>query len=112
MNRSRPNQIKIRLSDEELSILKSKVQQSGKTQQEFFISLINNSTIVNLEELNPIYVELKRQGNNQNQIARVLNQLKYDKQILEENLIDVIKENQRELDKLWQSLNQYLRKHR
>lgn len=113
MNRTRPNQIKIRLSDEELQILKEKVALSGKTQQDFFISLIKNKKIINNDSLNiitEIYKELKREGNNLNQIAKALNKSKYDNQ----NLIDEnsIYETLKGLDSVWQSLSQYLQKHR
>lgn len=106
MNRRRNRQIVIRLSDEELSIFKSKVQQSGKTQQEFLISLIKDKEIVNIDSLSifkQIYIELKQQGNNLNQIAKALNHKKYYQ-------YELITENQKELSNLWQSLNQYLQK--
>lgn len=113
MNRSRPNQIKIRLSDEELQILKEKVALSGKTQQDFFIHLIKNKKIINNDSVNiltEIFKELKREGNNLNQIAKTLNKSKYDNQ----NMIDddSIYETLKGLDNVWLSLSQYLQKHR
>lgn len=69
MNRTRPKQIVIRVSEEELAQIKEKVEQSGKSQQQYIIEALTQSNIVNLDGLKEIYPELKRQGNNLNQIA-------------------------------------------
>ena len=37
MNRTRPKQIVIRVSEEELEAIKEKVEQSGKSQQQYII---------------------------------------------------------------------------
>lgn len=37
MNRTRPKQIVIRVSEEELEAIKKKVEQSGKSQQQYII---------------------------------------------------------------------------
>ena len=70
MNRTRPKQIVIRVSEEELAQIKEKVEQSGKSQQQYIIEALTQSNIVNLDGLKEIYPELKRQGNNLNQIAK------------------------------------------
>lgn len=77
MNRTRPKQIVIRLSEEELAQIKEKVEQSGKSQQQYIIEALTQSNIVNLDGLKEIYPELKRQGNNLNQIAKKLNENGY-----------------------------------
>jgi len=76
MNRTRPKQIVIRVSEEELAQIKEKVEQSGKSQQQY-IEALTQSNIVNLDGLKEIYPELKRQGNNLNQIAKKLNENGY-----------------------------------
>ena len=73
MNRKRNNQIVIRLSDEEKEMLKRKVEQSGKTQQEFLISMLINGTVTNTDGVKELFPEVKRIGNNLNQIARSCN---------------------------------------
>lgn len=75
MNRTRPKQIVIRVSEEELAQIKEKVEQSGKSQQQYIIEALTQSNIVNLDGLKEIYPELKRQGNNLNQIAKKLNEI-------------------------------------
>lgn len=62
-NRTRPKQIVIRVSEEELAQIKEKVEQSGKSQQQYIIEALTQSKIVNLDGLKEIYPELKRQGN-------------------------------------------------
>ena len=77
MNRTRPKQIVIRVSEEELEAIKKKVEQSGKSQQQYIIEALTQKQVVNLDGLKEIYPELKRQGNNLNQIAKKLNENGY-----------------------------------
>lgn len=103
-NRTRPKQIVIRVSEEELEQIKEKVQQSGKSQQQYIIESLTQSNIVNLDGLKEIYPELKRQGNNLNQIAKKLNENGY---------VDYKKElpnTMKEVREVWQLLKQYLQK--
>ena len=54
MNRTRPKQIVIRVSEEELAQIKEKVEQSGKSQQQYIIEALTQSNIVNLDGLKDI----------------------------------------------------------
>jgi len=45
-----------------------------KTQTDFFLTVLRKKPIVVIEDLRPMLQELKRQGNNLNQIARKLNE--------------------------------------
>ena len=102
MNRTRPKQIVIRVSEEELAQIKEKVEQSGKSQQQYIIEALTQSNIVNLDGLKEIYPELKRQGNNQ--IAKKLNENGY---------VDYKQElpnTMKEVREVWQLLKQYLQK--
>ena len=104
MNRSRPKQIVIRLSEEEFARVKKKVKKSGLKQQEYLIQSIFNTKIVNTDGLKEILPELKRQGVNLNQLVKKLNETGY---------IDYKKELpeiEKELKQVWQSLKQYLQK--
>ena len=73
MNRTRPKQIVIRVSEEELMQIKEKVAQSGKNQQEYIIEALTQPTITNTDGIKELIPELKRIGNNLNQIAHALN---------------------------------------
>lgn len=103
MNRTRPKQIVIRVSEEELEQIKGKVEQSGKSQQQYIIEALTQKEVVNLDAVKELYPELKRIGNNLNQIAKALNSTGYYGYRL-------ITQNQKELNEVWQSLKQYLQK--
>lgn len=98
MNRTRPKQIVIRVSEEELSQIKEKVKQSEKNQQQYIIEALTQSNIANTDGIKELIPELKRVGNNLNQIAHALNDSSYN----------LITENQKELTEILQSLKQYL----
>lgn len=103
MNRTRPKQIVIRVSEEELAQIKEKVEQSGKSQQQYIIEALTQSNIVNTDGIKELIPELKRVGNNLNQIAKALNGTAYYP-------YNLITQNQKELEKIWQLLKQYLQK--
>ena len=104
MNRTRPKQIVIRVSEEELEQIKKKVEQSGKSQQQYIIEALTQKQVINTDGIKAIYPELKRQGNNLNQIARKLHERGY---------IDYQQElpnTMKEVREVWQLLRQYLQK--
>lgn len=104
MNRSRPKQIVIRVSEEELEQIKKKVEQSGKSQQQYIIEALTQKQVLNTDGIKAIYPELKRQGNNLNQLVKKLN---------ERGFIDYKQElpaMQKELVEVWQLLKQYLQR--
>lgn len=103
MNRTRPKQIVIRVSEEELEQIKKKVEQSGKSQQQYIIEALTQKQVTNTDGIKELMPELKRVGNNLNQIAHALNGSGYYQYPL-------ITENQKELEKIWQSLRQYLQR--
>lgn len=99
MNRTRPKQIVIRVSEEELAQIKEKVEQSGKSQQQYIIEALTQSNIVNTDGIKELIPELKRVGNNLNQIAHALNGSSYYS-------YNLITENQKELKKQNEKLKQ------
>ena len=104
MNRTRPKQIVIRVSEEELAQIKEKVEQSGKSQQQYIIEALTQSNIVNLDGLKELIPELKRIGNNLNQIAKRCNEggvLPSEAEVREQG---------EELKQVWQLLRRYLQK--
>lgn len=102
-NKSRPKQLSFRVSEEEETQLRKKIEESGKNQQEYIISCILNKPIVNTDGIKELVPELKRVGNNLNQIAHALNGSSYYS-------YNLITENQKELTEIWQLLKQYLQK--
>lgn len=107
MNRTRPNQIVIRVSDEELELIKGKVVKSGISQQEFIIKALLEKPVVNTDGIKEIVPELKRIGNNINQIAKRCNEntVNYETLSTKAELSKI----SRELNETWQLLKRLAR---
>lgn len=73
--RTRSRALTLRLTAEELKRWqKQYVKSQEKNQTDFLMRLLGEKDIVVIEEYTETLVELKRQGNNLNQIARHLNE--------------------------------------
>ena len=103
MNTKRTHQITFRLTDDETKLLKSKISLSGYNQQEYLRRVALEKTITNTDGIKEIIPEMKRQGNNLNQIAKQLNKRAY----VDYN--GVLKTTLEGVQDAWQSLRQYLR---
>ena len=102
--RKRNVQINIRISEAEAEQLRKKVEQSGMSQQEYILSCVLNKPITNTDGIKELIPELKRVGNNLNQIAKKLNENGY---------VDYKQElpnTMKEVREVWQLLKQYLQK--
>ena len=74
-NLTRNKAITLRMTQEEFDFLQNQMKRaSQKTQTDFFLAVLRKKPIIVIEELKPALQELKRQGNNLNQIARKLNE--------------------------------------
>ena len=105
MNRTRPKQIVIRVNEQEEAAIKKKVLQSGLSQQKFLISAAINSPIINTDGIIKAMPELKRIGNNLNQIARKCN----EGISIDENTLNAVQDIGKELRTTWQWLRQLAR---
>ena len=104
MNKTRPKQLSFRVSEEEYQQLQEKVLQSGKNQQEYILSCVLEKQIVNTDGIKELIPELKRIGNNLNQIAKRCNEggvLPSEAEVREQG---------EELKQVWQLLRRYLQK--
>ncbi len=101
MNKNRPRQIIVRLNDSELSKIKRLVAKSGLSQQDYMRLTLLNGIIINTDGVKEVIPEMKRIGNNINQITRKCNQ---GYPILSEDLEYIRKE----LELLWRLLKLYL----
>ena len=72
MNKTRPKQLSFRVSEEEYQQLQEKISESGKNQQEYILSCVLEKQIVNTDGIKELLPELKRIGNNLNQISGVM----------------------------------------
>ena len=73
-SRSRSKQVKFWASEKELEQIKKKVKKSKLTQSEYLLRSALDKNILVVDGLKEILIELSREGNNLNQIARALNQ--------------------------------------
>lgn len=104
MNKTRPKQLSFRVNEEEYQKLQERVQESGKNQQEYILSCVLDKKIVNTDGIKELIPELKRIGNNLNQIAKRCNEggvLPSEAEVREQG---------EELKQVWQSLKQFLQK--
>ena len=73
--RIRDKQMIVRFTEQELSEFTDKMKRAkSKSRSDFIMSLVRNKPIIVPDGLPEITAELKRQGNNLNQIARLFNQ--------------------------------------
>ena len=103
MNRSRPKQIVIRMTEEEFAKVKAQVEKSGLKQQDYLIRAITNKPITNTDGLKELVPELKRVGNNLNQLSRKANA----GYVIG---VEQLEQAQKELSEVWQSLKQFIQK--
>ena len=74
-NRYRNKQMIVRFTEKEFAEFFAKMNKSkSKSRSDFIMSLVRNNPIIVPDGLPEITAELKRQGNNLNQIARLFNQ--------------------------------------
>lgn len=103
-NKSRPKQLSFRVSEEEYQQLQEKISESGKNQQEYILSCVLEKQIVNTDGIKELIPELKRIGNNLNQIAKRCNEggvLPSEAEVREQG---------EELKQVWQLLRRYLQR--
>ncbi len=104
MNKTRPKQLSFRVSEEEYQQLQEKISESGKNQQEYILSCVLEKQIVNTDGIKELIPELKRIGNNLNQIAKRCNEGGMLPSEAE------VRKHGEELNKVWQSLRRYLQR--
>lgn len=94
--------INIRLSEKEKNIIEVKAKKMNMTITKFIISSCLKDKIVIVNELDKVGTELRRIGNNINQLTRLAN----------EKIITVIdlKELRMEVNNIWQLLKQLVQK--
>lgn len=94
--------INIRLTEKEKSIIESKAKKLNMTLTKFIVSSCLKDKIVIINGLDKVDTELRRIGNNINQLTRLAN----------EKIITVInlKELRMEVNNIWQLLKQLIQK--
>ncbi|EDT70039.1 MobC, Bacterial mobilisation protein [Clostridium perfringens D str. JGS1721] len=98
-NRKREKQIKFYVNEKEYDQIKKKVEKSKLKQQEYLIKSALNKKIIVIDGLKEILLELSREGNNLNQIAKKIN----------EGEQRDIKEMKNKLNDLWDLIEKILK---
>lgn len=98
-NRKRNKQIKFYVNEKEYDQIKKKVEKSKLKQQEYLIKSALNKKIIVIDGLKEIFLELSREGNNLNQIAKKIN----------EGEQKDIKEMKNKLNNLWDLIEKILK---
>lgn len=93
-NRNRGKQINFRLSEKELEQFKANVEKSKLSQSEYMRRCILEKDIVIIDDIRELLGELKRIGNNLNQLTRAVNSG-------EVRNIDSLDEVKNELEVVW-----------
>ncbi len=88
-------------NEKELEQIKKKVEKSKLSQQEYLLKCALDKEITVVEDLQKIFIELKRQGTNLNQIAKAINSGEIN---------HVAESTLKEYKELWQSLRLLIQK--
>ena len=73
MSEEKKNQIMFRVTDAEKADLKRKTKQAKMTQQEFLCRTVAGKEVIQLEGIEKLIYEMKKQGTNLNQLAKYAN---------------------------------------
>ena len=99
MARTQTKQVVIRMTEADYEKMKRRVEKSGKNQAEYLRQAILKKEIVNTDGMKSLIPELKRIGNNLNQIARSVNEGR-------PALFAEIQQMEKELGEVWRLLRQ------
>ena len=102
--RTRPYGLSIRMTAEERKAVQKRIKESGRSQRDFVLHALLSIPIINNYGLQSLLPEIRRIGNNLNQMARSCNQGKHPAYV-------EIVAMRKELSQLWQSLRQLNQEH-
>lgn len=89
-----------RVNEKEKRFLDKKIRKSGLGRREYFLSVARDEQLVeysNIEFLKELFVEIKKQGNNINQIAKQANS---NEELNTEQIQRILKKHETILDKI------------
>jgi len=103
MNRARPKQIIIRASEEEFNYIKSKIEMSKLNQNKYLLKCALDKEVVVIDGLNDFTLELKRIGNNLNQLTKAAHEGKV-------NCAAELQDINGEMKEVWQLLRSLIQR--
>ena len=104
MSRKRNNFYAVWLSDNEMSVFKSKISNTNLNQSTYIRKCILEKNITVIPGIRDLIIELERIGNNLNQIARAVNEGSL--KVINDDLKDI----EYDLKAVWVKLNEALKK--
>lgn len=108
-NRKKNKQLKFRANPKDHKKIKAKIEKSGLTQNEFLLRSALDKKIIRTGNLTDLRVELKRIGNNINQIARKINQGKILEGVEKEKFSEELEKVQTAQNKIYDKLEKIMR---
>lgn len=103
MNRARPKQIVVRASESEFKTIKDKVSKSKINQNEYLLRCLLDKNIIVVDGVKELITEIKRIGNNLNQLTRLAHEGKTNGSVELEAI-------NKELKGVWRLLRQLIQK--
>ncbi|MEX0021080.1 MobC family plasmid mobilization relaxosome protein, partial [Clostridium butyricum] len=101
LGRTKDKQFNFYVSEKDYNSINKKIEKSKLSKQDYLTKCALDKEIIVVEDLQKIFIELKRQGTNLNQIAKLINS----------GEINHVAENTlKEYAELWQSLRQLIQK--
>ena len=115
VNRTRNRAVTVRMSDSEYDSLKSRVSESGLSQQSYIISAVLDSSVTTsdtidvLKNISRTFAGVEQQlrglGTNVNQMAHIANGMGMAPSVRElEHISDLVAEYRKECNTVWQSI--------
>lgn len=74
MARKREKQIKFFVTDEESEKIERKIEKSKLSKSDYLRKCSLEKEIIIIDDLKELYIEIKKQGNNLNQLAKAVNE--------------------------------------
>lgn len=101
MGRTKDKQFNFYVSEKDYNDINKKIEKSKLSKQDYLTKCALDKQIIVIEDLQKVFVELKRQGTNLNQIARSINS---------GELYPMSEKSLKELEETWQLLRQLIQK--
>ena len=105
MGRKKDDVILLRCYKKEKEELREKAKQANMNMSEYIIALSENKKIFIVDGVLELTLELKRIGNNINQIAMVANSQKFVNEHQLERVINEMKKVNRKINLIWDKIN-------
>ena len=101
LGRTKDKQFNFYVSEKDYNAINKKIEKSKLSKSEYLTKCALDKEIIVVEDLQKVFVELKKQGTNLNQIAKAINSGEIN---------HVSEKSLKELEETWQLLRQLIQK--